>query len=77
VTPPTRLGISPEQSPLPTIARVVGRVSADVLCDLADSGWSTTLRVPPDLASEFGVCERARLILGVDGSPDALAPIAA
>jgi hypothetical protein len=51
---------------------VIGRVSADVLCVLAESGWTVTVRVPAEMAPQLPVGQRARLILGPDGWPISL-----
>jgi hypothetical protein len=51
---------------------VVGRVSPEVLCVLADSGWTVTLRVPVELGMELQVGRRAQLFLGPDGWPGSL-----
>jgi hypothetical protein len=55
---------------------VVGHVSADVLCVLAESGWTVTLRVPAELARQLPVGQRARLILGPDGWPASVGVVA-
>jgi hypothetical protein len=55
---------------------VVGRVSADVLCVLAETGWTVTVRVPVEMASELPVGQRARLILGSNGWPVSLGLVA-
>jgi hypothetical protein len=65
-----------ERELVAALATVVGRLSAEVLCVLADSGWRMTLRVPAELASELRVGQRAELVLGPNGWPQSLRLIA-